>query len=105
MSRSVVVAPFVVTSDGAIFVNATGLTNATDVESVVRAAQEDNRPVFIGVMLSPKEVVFAMDRLANAADEVAARIVGERRQRPHGTARCHRSCAAARSRSMTTSLP
>lgn len=81
MSRSLELAPFAVTSDGTMFVNVTQFAAATDLESVVQAAQEDKRAVFVGVMLSPGEAEFAMARLDNAADETAARIVGQRRRR------------------------
>ena len=74
-------APFAVTSDGTLFVNVAKLTTATDVESIVRAAHEEKRAVFIGVMVSPSEADFVMARLDNAADETASRIVGQRRRR------------------------
>jgi len=81
MSRRLDLAPFAVTSNGAIFVNVAKLTTTTDFEAVVRAAERERRTLFLGVMMSPAEGVFAMARLDNAADEAAARIVGQRRQR------------------------
>lgn len=81
VSRSLELAPFAVTSDGTIFVNVAKLTKATDFEAVVRAAHEEKRAVFIGVMVSPDEAEFVMSRLDNAADETAARIVGQRTRR------------------------
>lgn len=61
------VAPFAVTSDGAIFLNAAVATNATNVETVIRAAVKEKRAVFIGVMLNSEETEFAMARLDDAA--------------------------------------
>ena len=81
MSKQLELAPFAVTSNGTLFVNVAKLTAATDFDSVVRAAQEEKRAVFIGVMLSPEEVQFVMARLDNAADEAVARLVGQRRRR------------------------
>ena len=76
--RCLVPAAFAVTSDGTLLINVATLTNAADFESIVRAARETKAGVFIGVMLRPMEARFAMARLDNAADEAAARIVGER---------------------------
>lgn len=81
MSKQLELAPFAVTSDGTLFVNVAKLTPATDFGSVAQAAQEEKRAVFIGVMLSPDEAEFVMARLDNAADETAARLVGQRRRR------------------------
>lgn len=81
MSRDLELAPFAVTSDGTLFVNVAKLTTATDFESIVRAAHEEKRAVFIGVRVSPSEADFVKARLDNAADETAARIVGQRRRR------------------------
>ena len=81
VSTKLELAPFALTSDGTLFVNVAKLTAATEFESVVRAAQEEERAVFIGVMLSPDEAEFVMARLDNAADETAARLVGQRRRR------------------------
>lgn len=81
VSRCLELAPFAVTSDGAILINVAKLSTATDFASAVRAAQEDNRPAFIGVMLSPEEAEFVMARLDNAAEETAARIAGQRGRR------------------------
>ena len=81
MSTRLELAPLAVTSDGTLFVNVAKLTTATDLESVVRAAQEDKRAVFVGVMLSPREAEFAMARLDSAVDETAARVFGQRRRR------------------------
>jgi hypothetical protein len=76
--RCLVPAPFAVTSDGTLLINVATLTKATDFESIVRAAREEKAGVFIGVILRPMEARFAMARVENAADEAAARIVGER---------------------------
>lgn len=81
MSRDLELAPFVVTSDGTLFVNVAKLTTATELDAIVQAAHEEERAVFIGVMLSPKEAEYVMGRLDDAADEAAARIVGQRRRR------------------------
>jgi hypothetical protein len=78
MSRHLALAAFATTSDGTLLMNVATLTNATDFESIVRAAREEKAAVFIGVMLRPMEARFAMARVDNAADEAAARIVGER---------------------------
>lgn len=80
-------APFALTTDGTLLVNVATLTNATDLESVVRAVQHETRAVFIGVVMSPQEATLAMARLDDAADEAAARIVGERRRSPRRAAR------------------
>ena len=78
VSRRAHRAPFAITSDGELLMNASELAHTADVESVVRAARKDKREVFIGVPLSPTELRFMLGRLANATDEAAARIVGER---------------------------
>lgn len=87
MSRRMVRAPFALTSDGTLLVNVTTLTDATDLESVVRAARAEPRAVFIGVVMSPREATFAMARLDNAADEAVAGIVGERHRSRRTAAR------------------
>jgi hypothetical protein len=92
VSRVLDLAPLAVTSDGTLFVNVAKLTTATDLESVVRGAQEDARPVFVGVMMSVREAELVMASLDNAADETAANIAGQRRRR-----------AATRSRRTTRS--
>lgn len=65
-----------------MFVNILKLGASSDVESVVRAALEEKRAVFVGVLLSQAETEVVMARLDNAADETAARLVGHRRRRP-----------------------
>lgn len=81
VSRGVELAPFAVTSDGKLSVNAAKLSASTVFASVVRAAGGEKRAVFIGVLLSSEEAEFVMARLDNAADETAARLVGQRRRR------------------------
>ena len=81
VSRRMVRAPFALTFDGTFLVNVATLTNATDLESIVRAAQDEKRGVLVGFTLSPREATLATARLDNAADETAARIVGKRRRR------------------------
>lgn len=72
-------APFAITSDGALFINAAVTTKATDLEAVVRAVAKETRPVFVGIMLTSDETEFAMTRLDNAADETAAQIADQHR--------------------------
>lgn len=81
MSRRVHLAPMAITSDGDVLLNAATIAGATDLEAVVRAAKNDGLAVFVGVILSPRETEFVLSRLDNAADEAAARLVGQRRRR------------------------
>lgn len=72
-------APFAISSDGVLFINATITTKATDLEAVVRAVAREKRAVFVGIALTPEESEFATARLDNAADEAAMRIAAQRR--------------------------
>ena len=82
MTRAADQPPFAVASDGSVFINAAVLlTDATDLESLVREARRRNRRVFIGIVMSASEAELAMARLDNAAHETAARILGDRRRR------------------------
>lgn len=78
-------APFAITSDGVLFINAATTTSTADLETVVHAAVMANRVVFVGIMLTSEETEFAMGRLNNAADETSARIIGQQRVRRRNT--------------------
>lgn len=79
--RYLELAPFAVTSDGSLFINVAKVAMAADFEAVVRAAENEQRAVFIGVMLTPEETELAMTRLDNAADDTAVQVVRQRRTR------------------------
>lgn len=84
MSRRIDLTPLALTSDGDVLINLATIAYSTDFETIVRAAKRERGALFVGVILSPREKVFALARLDNAADETAARIVGRRQHRRLG---------------------
>jgi hypothetical protein len=88
VKRYLDLAPFAITSDGAILINVAAFAGTEDLDELVLAAKVQSRGVFVGVMLTSEEMDLAMARLDNAAAETAARIVGRRRKRrPNGHGR------------------
>ena len=68
--------PLALGSDGSLILNLASALATRDIEAVIREAQRDGRPLFIGVVLSESEHRAAVARLDNASAETAAQLSG-----------------------------
>ena len=80
MSRRVHQAPLALTSDGEILLNVGRFDDVRSLDEVLGLARAERGPVFVGVALRDDEVRLASRRLADAAEETAALLGGERRR-------------------------
>ncbi|HEY6559444.1 MAG TPA: hypothetical protein VI072_19300 [Polyangiaceae bacterium] len=68
--------PFALGSDGSLILNVASAFATRDIAAVIRKAQKDGRPLFIGVVLTASERRAALRRLDNASAETAAQLSG-----------------------------
>jgi hypothetical protein len=68
--------PFALGSDGSLILNVASAFATRDIAAVIRMAQKDGRPLFIGLVLTASERRAALRRLDNASAETAAQLSG-----------------------------
>ena len=81
MSRAINRAPLAVTTDGTVLVNAVAFDVPKRIEALIESAMEQRGAVFIGIVASPAEVRFVLERAHDATYEAACLTAGRRQKR------------------------
>jgi hypothetical protein len=80
-------APMAVASDGALIITVAASTGPRDPMKLVERAVAERGQVFVGIVLSRKEVAFAMKALDDSSAEISSWIFGGRHRRRREVAR------------------
>jgi hypothetical protein len=90
VSKWLSMAPMAVASDGSLIVNVAVSAGRLDPQKLVERALAEGRPVFVGIVLRPKEVTFTMKALDDSTAEIASWLWGARHRRRRESKRIKR---------------
>ena len=105
MSRRAHRAPLAVTSDGAVLVNVAMFDVAKKLDVLLAAARRQDGDVFIGVVMPPSEITFALAELHHAYRDASSRVVGRRRRKKNKKRKNNQMAGAATSSRRRPSSP
>jgi len=74
-------APFALTSDGTVLINAAEMTSAASLEEILMWLANHDGPLFIGVVITASERKTTLLRLDHALADAAAHLAGARTRR------------------------
>jgi hypothetical protein len=104
-SRRVSTAPMAVTSAGEILVNIAASAGPLDPLKLVERAMAERRPIFVGIVATPKEVRFALKSMDDATAEISSWIWGSRQRHLQKMARRQRGPTARLGGQLIASTP